>query len=98
MSKVVWLAVLLASVPGFASAQPATMANPAAVFCIQHGGTLVPAKDPQGGEHAFCQLSDGRRIEEWRLFRCSHTETAPAEQPPCQDEAVPLSKRDSAPR
>ncbi|PXX51229.1 putative hemolysin [Aquitalea magnusonii] len=47
----------------------AGMANPAALYCIKQGGRLLPQKDNAGNEYSLCQLTDGRVVEEWTLFR-----------------------------
>jgi putative hemolysin len=76
------------SLAGHAWAQRAGLPNPAAVFCVRHGGKLIPRSDERGNEYALCALPDGRVIEEWRLFRCSHPPSAAQEQPRCQGESV----------
>ena len=48
------------------------MANPASVYCRQHGGKLEIVKDKDGGEVGYCTLPGGERIEEWALFRRDH--------------------------
>lgn len=45
------------------------IANPAAVNCIQQGGTLKILKRSDGGEYGICVFADGRLCEEWALFR-----------------------------
>ncbi|MGO4338918.1 DUF333 domain-containing protein [Labrys sp. KB_33_2] len=47
------------------------MANPASVYCAQQGGKSIPVRT-DAGESADCQLPDGRRVEEWKLYRSSH--------------------------
>ncbi len=44
------------------------MANPAAVYCEQKGGTRVPVQSPQG-VRTECKLPGGEVIEEWDLWR-----------------------------
>jgi uncharacterized protein len=44
------------------------IANPAAVFCIEEGGTLEIV-DEDGGQLAYCNLPDGTRVEEWEYYR-----------------------------
>lgn len=54
---------------------PATgLANPAAVWCVQQGGTRVPVQSPQG-VRTECRLSDGQTIDEWELWRRDHPST-----------------------
>jgi putative hemolysin len=72
-----------------AEAQPVGMANPAAVFCLQKGGQLIPMQDEHQAVHTLCQLPDGRRIEEWALFRCSMASPNQDRRPECDDGTVP---------
>ena len=51
---------------------PTQIANPASVFCEEQGGT-VEIVDETGGQVGYCNLPDGRRIEEWEFFRSSTT-------------------------
>ena len=44
------------------------LANPASVYCVQQGGRVEIVRTPKG-EAGYCVLPDGRRIEEWKLFR-----------------------------
>jgi len=50
-----------------ATSQPA-IANPASVYCVQHGGTL-DLRTVSGGVVGVCMFSDGSECEEWRYFR-----------------------------
>ncbi|POP42383.1 DUF333 domain-containing protein [Superficieibacter electus] len=57
------------------SEPPATgLANPAAVWCLEQGGTRVPVQSPQG-VRTECRLSDGQTIDEWELWRRDHPST-----------------------
>lgn len=47
------------------------MANPAAVYCLQRGGTQVPVQSPQG-VRSDCKLPGGEVIDEWALYRRDH--------------------------
>lgn len=47
------------------------MANPAAVYCQQKGGTLVPVETPQG-VRSDCRLPGGETVDEWTLYRRDH--------------------------
>lgn len=47
------------------------MANPAAVYCQQKGGTSVSVQTAQGAR-ADCVLPGGERIDEWDLYRRDH--------------------------
>lgn len=44
------------------------IANPASENCIALGGTLE-IEDGPGGQVGWCTLPDGRRVEEWELWR-----------------------------
>lgn len=43
------------------------MANPASEYCVAQGGT-VELVDEADGQVGYCNLPDGRRIEEWELY------------------------------
>ncbi len=47
----------------------ANIANPASVYCEQHGGKLEMRLDSQGGTAGFCKFSDGSECDEWAYFR-----------------------------
>jgi putative hemolysin len=55
-------------VPG-ASAQSASMANPASVNCVQNGGKSEIRKDAKGGEVGYCVFPDKSECEEWAYMR-----------------------------
>lgn len=55
-------------VPG-ASAQSASMANPASVNCVQSGGKSEIRKDAKGGEVGYCVFPDKSECEEWAYIR-----------------------------
>ena len=46
----------------------AGMPNPAAVYCLDQGGTLETKSDADG-ESTFCIFPDGIACEEWSFFR-----------------------------
>ncbi|EIP3950884.1 DUF333 domain-containing protein [Salmonella enterica] len=50
------------------------MPNPAAVYCEQQGGTLMPVQTPQG-VRSDCKLPNGEIIDEWTLWRRDHPDT-----------------------
>ncbi|WP_305069315.1 DUF333 domain-containing protein [Komagataeibacter sp. FNDCF1] len=52
------------------------MANPASVYCQQRGGTLEMRRTEQGVT-GWCHLPDGTVVEEWSLFRSSHSAPTP---------------------
>lgn len=47
------------------------IANPASVNCIELGGALEIVDGPTG-QTGWCTLPDGRRVEEWELYRETH--------------------------
>ncbi len=47
----------------------AGIANPASLYCLEHGGTLEITKDAEGGEQGLCKFSDGTECDEWQFFR-----------------------------
>ncbi|MEY3019506.1 MAG: hypothetical protein RLZZ272_490 [Actinomycetota bacterium] len=51
------------------------IANPASVNCIELGGTLEIVDGPTG-QTGWCTLLDGRRVEEWELYRETHGDEA----------------------
>jgi hypothetical protein len=46
-----------------------TIANPASVYCIDHGGTLSIQKRGDVGEYGICIFGEGRQCEEWAMMR-----------------------------
>ena len=52
--------------------KPIGMSNPAADYCIEQGGKLIPQKDADGGEYSLCQLPDGKVMKEWDFYRQSN--------------------------
>jgi putative hemolysin len=57
------LALLIAATP----ATPA-IANPASVYCVERGGR-VEIVNTKKGQIGICVFPNGRRIEEWKLYR-----------------------------
>ncbi len=53
------------------------MANPASVDCVRKGGDLQ-IRDTPGGQIGVCVFADGRRCEEWALFRDGRCVAPPA--------------------
>lgn len=51
------------------------MANPAAVYCVEQGGTVVPGDNP--GDDALCHLPDGRKVGEWLYYNEHHRPETP---------------------
>ena len=52
------------------------IANPASEYCVAQGGT-VEIVDEAGGQVGYCELPDGRRIEEWEYYRSQVTTSEP---------------------
>jgi putative hemolysin len=52
------------------------LANPASVYCVDQGGR-VDIVDEAGGQVGYCELPDGRRVEEWEYYRSSTATTEP---------------------
>ena len=44
------------------------MANPASVYCEEHGGKLVIITEGQG-QSGYCHFKDGSICEEWAFYR-----------------------------
>ncbi|BEH72878.1 hypothetical protein GBS0709_19950 [Edwardsiella tarda] len=47
------------------------MANPAARYCSDQGGKLIPVETVQG-QRNDCLLPSGERLDEWALYRRAH--------------------------
>ncbi len=63
-------AVLLAlAAPVMAQQQ---LANPAARFCVDEGGTYRNVQEA-AGERGICVLPDGREVDAWDYFRAQHS-------------------------
>jgi len=50
-----------------------SMANPAAVYCVQQGGELETVTENEE-RVTYCQLPNGERVEEWDYYRQNHKE------------------------
>jgi putative hemolysin len=48
--------------------QNTQIANPASVYCIEHGGELE-IKEGKAGQYGVCNFPDGKFCEEWAYFR-----------------------------
>ena len=46
----------------------AGLANPASVFCEEHGGELE-IREGEEGQYGVCKFSDGTECEEWAFYR-----------------------------
>jgi putative hemolysin len=53
-----------------------TLANPASVYCVNHGGTLLMKTGP-AGQYGMCTFSNGSQCEEWQYFRGQCNPTQP---------------------
>ena len=53
------------------------IANPASTFCIEQGGQLELV-DEADGQVGYCNLPDGRRIEEWEFYRSMNPMPSPS--------------------
>lgn len=47
-----------------------SMANPAAVYCVEQGGDPQIKKTAKG-EVGYCHFADGRVVEQWDFYRAS---------------------------
>ena len=54
-----------------ADGQPAAtdLANPAATFCVEKGGTYQIRRATNGSESGICILSGGTEVDAWDYFR-----------------------------
>jgi len=85
------LLLVACSGPGQITTVPAPkadMANPASVYCEEHGGTNE-IRTEAGGEVGYCRFADGSECEEWAFFRgeCAPTkrESPTVEPASCQE-------------
>ena len=76
--SILWLAVILwlgtVILAGCDSNNPEQeqetwIANPASEFCVENGGTLIPAEDEEWNQFAFCQIDEDTICEEWEYYR-----------------------------
>jgi putative hemolysin len=56
------------------------MANPASLYCIDHGGKDKIVIEKNGSQIGICVFSNGSLCEEWQYFRgqCTPTDTTPS--------------------
>lgn len=59
---------------GADTAPPATLPNPASVFCEENGGT-VEIVEGEGGQQGICHLPDGRTCDEWEFYQAGACNT-----------------------
>jgi putative hemolysin len=43
--------------------------NPASVYCVENGGTVVMRQDAAGGQSGVCVFPDKSECDEWAYFR-----------------------------
>jgi uncharacterized protein len=60
-------------------AAPAGIANPASVYCINHGGKSEIRTQADGSQNGYCVFPDGSECEEWAFMRgeCNPGNPAP---------------------
>ena len=64
--------------------RPATLPNPASVYCTQHGGNLQIITAPDGSQSGQCNFPDASSCDEWTYYRgeCSpHQPSSTPNQP-----------------
>lgn len=44
------------------------LANPASVYCIENGWTLISQQDTDWNEYSLCEFQDGTSCEEWAFY------------------------------
>ncbi len=61
----------------------AEIANPASVYCQEHGGKLDIRTDASGGQVGICVFPDSSECEEWAYFRgqCAPGDSKPTSTP-----------------
>ena len=52
------------------------IANPASVYCVEQGGEVEIVEEPDG-QRGDCVFPDGRRVDEWELYRSRPDTTTP---------------------
>ena len=85
MKKILFLGYVIASLTACSSVSEQNMtptsvgmANPASQYCIDQGGQLDMKNEAQG-QVGYCQLPDGKVVEEWALFRENQPKCVPEE-------------------
>lgn len=56
-----------------------SMANPAAVYCVQQGGELEAVTE-NDQRVTYCSLSEEERVEQWEYYRKNHQKESDSEQ------------------
>ncbi|KGY14056.1 hemolysin [Vibrio tubiashii] len=57
--------------PNSTEKQHVSMANPAAVYCVQQGGELDTVTENEQ-RVTYCVLPNGDRVEQWDYYRQNH--------------------------
>jgi uncharacterized protein len=52
-----------------ANAEPVTLPNPSAAFCIENGGKYEIRQAADGSQSSVCILPDGSEVDAWQFFR-----------------------------
>jgi putative hemolysin len=66
----VMIAIIRLSKPEITnSGNDTSLANPASVYCINHGGNLSIRRDLDGGQYGVCVFDDNSECEEWAYLR-----------------------------
>jgi putative hemolysin len=67
--------------PGSNITNNTTIANPASVYCINHGGSSIIITNTDGSQSGICSFPNGLQCDEWAYYRgeCAPT-TANANQ------------------
>lgn len=54
------------------------IANPASVYCVDHGGKLEIREDNESNQYGVCVFNNGSECEEWAYLRnkCSESNTS----------------------
>jgi uncharacterized protein len=70
MKQLVTILLIIATIlsAGCTTGNNQGMANPASVYCEEHGGTLNIVNEA-GGQRGICILADGTTCDEWAYFR-----------------------------
>ena len=45
------------------------LANPASVYCLEHGGESEIREHEDGGQYGVCVFEDGSECDEWAFYR-----------------------------
>lgn len=64
-----WIASQTRPIKKAPQANNSQLANPASVFCEEHGGKLEIRTGQDGGQFGICRLDDGKECEEWSYMR-----------------------------